>query len=38
MAKLEKLASNLKMNIIKIRKSLKSLKIMIIFAKIWTEK
>ncbi len=37
LAKLEKLASNLMMNITQIGKTLKSEKCMIIFAKIWTE-
>ncbi len=35
--KLGKLESNFKMNIMKMRKMLKSKKFMIIFAKIWTE-
>ncbi len=37
LAKLEKLASNLMMNITKMRKTLKSEKYMIIFTKIWTK-
>ncbi len=36
-AKLEKLVSNLMMNITKMGKTLNSKKLMIIFAKIWTE-
>ncbi len=37
LAKLEKLASNLMMNITKMRKTLKFEKFMKMFAKIWTE-